>query len=283
MKPSELKNAFAPLPDMCYGAMMTAAHGVKEETVVKKRLSLALIVTIALMAAAVTAFAVAYWRNTAEEIAAMEAEHGYFEDWTAEDKATIVRLLYDAGELPESPELNELLDNGTAAARKGELAAAVMTALIRRPEEAVSLISVMETIRGSFAAWPAEDKVWYHDMLERLGMLGTDHMAYAVPEGTEITQEQAVLIAKETFHEVYGVSIKELDAFEVQPTFMTVNWEPDEGAPFQNGDRLWSILLISEDPDTHEYTVYHSDISAAGEALSHTCSKNGVLIHSTYD
>ena len=250
----------------------------------KRKLSMALVIVITIVAIAAAALAVAYWHGTAEEIAVMEAENGYFEDWTAQDKATLVRLLSDAGELPESPELTELLSQGVCVERQGELADVVMTAWMQRTTEQVSLISIMETMRGSFAAWPAEDKLWYNDMLERLGMLGADHMEYAVPENEEITQEEAVQIAREAFYEAYGVSMEELDAYEVQPTFATVNWEPGENALYQQGDRLWSVILVYVNPDDrNEYTVYHADISAAGEVLSHTYSKNGERIHSTYE
>lgn len=284
MKPSELKGAYAPIPDDCYRAMKSVMDNMREEPVMKKKYSTALVILVVIVIAAAAAIAVTYWHSTAEDVALMEAEKGYFEDWTAGDKATLVRMLNEAGALPDSPALDELLLDSTTAQRKGELADTVMTAWMQRPAEQVSLISILETMRGSFGSWTAEDKVWYNDMLARLGMLGEDHTEYAVPENEEITQDEAVRIAKETFQEAYGVSMEELDAFEVMPTFMAVNWEPGENEPYGKGDRIWSVILILTDPDDHgKYTSYHTDISADGEVLSYTYAKDGVRIHSTYE
>ncbi len=95
MKCNELKNAFGPIPDDCYRAMMAAARGVKEEKVVRKKVSFVLVMVLVLILAAGVAIALTSWQNTAREIIAAEKESGYYESWPVDKKVALAAAVIE--------------------------------------------------------------------------------------------------------------------------------------------------------------------------------------------
>lgn len=85
-------------PAMQRQVMNQIKGGVK----VKKKLSLSLVLAILLIILLATvAVAVMYWRDTAQKIAPIAAEKGYFEDWPAEERVELLRILNEAGALQD--------------------------------------------------------------------------------------------------------------------------------------------------------------------------------------
>ena len=67
MDPLKLRNAFEPMPDGCYNALMKAARSVKEERTVKRAalrtIAIAACIILAAMAAAVAAGSILGWND----------------------------------------------------------------------------------------------------------------------------------------------------------------------------------------------------------------------------
>jgi hypothetical protein len=267
----DLQRMLPPMPETFERAALhtiEAAVQQKEEPIVKKKLSLGLVLALIIVFLAAVALAVSYWQQTAKDIASMEAENGYYEEWTVEQKVELVRYLVDAGELPKDGDTGKVLDENTPGAEREQLADQIMMDYVDGPVELITFSSILTQIKGNVAYWSMEDKVWYMDMMEETGLAGADGMAFVLPEGQEATEADAIRIAREVFRQAYGVTDSELDAYNVDATFSIVTWETDDYDYYAQGDRMWSVLLDIDTPEW--FSVYHADLTSEGRVLAYT-------------
>ena len=110
MKRSDLQNAFTPIPNDCYNAMMQAAHSVREETVVKKKIRWVAVVVIAGLLLAGVAIAAITLESTGKQILVTEQTEGYYENWTSAHKADLVRALAELGYVDATPDVKRLTE-----------------------------------------------------------------------------------------------------------------------------------------------------------------------------
>jgi hypothetical protein len=208
---------------------------------VKKKLTVGLVFALCLMLAAVGALAVTLlWKDTAEQIAPLEGQHGYYDTWNADAKAALIRMLDDAGELKDSDAVRKVLSENLDDDTLNRLSDEIMTAYVNGTVDTVTLESILFQLHGDFSTWSDEDKAWYEELLKQNDLLG-DHSGYSIPEGEEVSRSQAFDIAA-TFFE--GLGITGLDPSKAEATFteQDVDYWYGETQVSRTGHRSWSIV-----------------------------------------
>lgn len=222
--------------------MEKIAGGVK----VKRKLTVGLVFALCLMLAAVGALAVTLlWKDTAERIAPLEGEHGYYDTWNADAKAELIRTLVDAGELEDSDAVKSVLSGNLDDETLSRLSDEIMTAYVSGSVDTVTLESILFQLHGDISTWPDEDKVWYEELLRQNKLLG-DHSGYSLPEGEEISRSQAFDIAV-MFFEDLGITGLEPSKAEATFTEQDVDHWYGETQVSKIGRRTWSIVWLNGD------------------------------------
>ena len=204
----------------------------KGEEPVAKRISTAMVIVLILVILTITAAAAALiWREAGEKIAVMQRDNGYYDTWDTDTKVELVRYLAELGELKDNPDAERLLnDTGMTDTEKSALCDRIVTGYMGDSNvEMVTLENLLSTIKGEgyMYTWSVEDQYWYQELLRKNGMLGHDVQHLILPEEGEITQEEAVRIARELLEKV---SDWDLDNGELSPTFED-----------RMGHRIWNI------------------------------------------
>ena len=207
----------------------------KGEEPVAKRISTAMVIVLVLVILTVTAAAaVLIWREAGEKIAVMQRDNGYYDTWDTNTKVELVRYLAELGELKDNPDAERLLGNSELTdAEKNALCDRIVTEYMGDPNvEMVTLENLLSAMKGEgyMYTWSVEDQYWYQELLRKNGMLGHDVPHLVLPEEGEITQEEAVRIARELLEKVS-------------------DWDLDNGERTQTfeermGHRIWNIWYI---------------------------------------
>ena len=228
----------------------------EEEPMIKKASMTLVIALIILALAAVAVAATVLWKDVGEKAAEMEGEYGYYEDWDTATKIKLVRDLYDMDALTGNADAERLLrGEGMTDAEKDALCDRIMLDFIGQDGDRVDLIcleTIMSTlgdVEGGTPAWSVEDKYWYNQLMEKYG-IPTGETYYVLPEEGEISQEEAVRIARTVLES-------------------KSDWNLDEGimSPYLEeeipGRRIWTIWydlrINGEYNGTHCYVYLKPD------------------------
>lgn len=236
MRRNDLENAFAPIPDDCYQVMMTTARGVKEETVVKKKGSFVLVVVLVLILAAGVALALSSWQDAAKQIVITEQESGYYENWSAEKKAALVKALVEQGYTEKTEAVENLLSGKLNDTEAGKIADEALKAFTGREVSEISFMEIMQAAWGPFEQWTKEDQAWYSQLMVDMGLKGADHTLYLKPEGP-VDEQKAIAIARREIAKGYGVSESVLDAYTVTTSFQV----PEDSVVTGDKQAYWAV------------------------------------------
>ncbi len=230
---------------------------VKGEEPVKKKISTALVFALVLVIVSVTALAATLlWQEAGEKVAPLEGKNGYYDTWNTDAKVELVQTLYDLGELKENADAEKLL-SGTdmSAEEKDALCDAIMTTYVSGTTDTVTLLSILEKLHGSIDTWSQEDKVWYNRLLQANDMLTDGDENYVLPEGEELTQEQAIEKAKSI---LISKGAEGLDSATIEATLT------------EDTERVWSVLFEMNQEGLPYGGAYHVDLTADGTILNYS-------------
>lgn len=198
---------------------------IKGEKKVKRKISVGLVFALVLMLLSAVALAYTLSRQYFEDVAQLQFDSGYYDDWGWEEKQTMVDILQKHG----------LISNGEAAAMKTE--ADVDTYMIERygidgRSDVIGLWSILETELGPINTWSLEQKAWYTEMQIEIGLLTKDNddNICALPEKDDTQPDEAISIAKAAIIEAYGLEADALDGHQVDIAFEThaSDWEREK-------------------------------------------------------
>lgn len=245
------------------------AHG-RESKNVKKKISVGLVWMIVLMLIAVTALAVAAWRDFAPWIAQTEHDEGDFINWPAEKKQIVIEALAEHEFIEKTEEIQALCEgrlNQDEASRMADEAAKAFVG-----NENICFMNIMQAAWGPFDDWSDEDRAWYSQVMDDTGVDQSDKTVYAVPAGN-VSRDEAAAIARKSVAEACQVDENVLDAYR-----MTVNYqlpefrEPGDEQPYwyvvleaprNMSDKLFSDIELFVHPETGELLETASEILSA--------------------
>lgn len=189
---------------------------LRGEEKMKRKLSVGLALLLALALAAVTALAVTISRQYFADLAQLQFESGYYDDWGLKEKEAMVDIMaqYD------------LMDKDKAASLKAEGEAAIDEYMIDRygingRSDVIGLYAILDKELGAIDTWDTEQKAWYSQLLRDHGLLGRDEEIYLVPGEDVITPEEAVAIAKAAILAAENMPADGLDSYAVTWDYLT--------------------------------------------------------------
>lgn len=196
----------------------------KERPVMRNKFSVGLILAIVLMLASTVALAVTLSRQYFEDVAKLQFESGWYEDWGLEEKLAMVDILQEYG-LITKEQAKEMDDeesiNAYMIARYGVEGSDRI--------DTIGIYAILDRELGEIHTWTLEQKAWYTDMMIRVGLLtkNSDDSIRAMPEKTDTQPNEAISIAKAAIIEAYGLEEDALDAHQVDIAFEThaSDWE----------------------------------------------------------
>lgn len=233
----------------------------------RKKRAVALIVAAVLALAGVGALAASLlWRDQAASMKQIEQSGGDYAGWAIEDKAALVRALVDSGHLMQSGETDRLFDEGTPEAERHAIADALLLALTGQTAvEEISVDIITYAVMGAEDTWTPQERVWWQQLTRRFdGDDGADD-TFLVPDGSVISEAQAVAAAREAV-----LSAKELEEGALDAALPVADLYVTEQQP----DRpRWNVQfkLFREGSDSYVERVYSAVVDArSGEVLSDT-------------
>lgn len=242
---------FAPMSERTHETLMTAANSVQEEKVVKKKISVAFVLAMVLVLATVTALAVtaltAYYEKTIE----MEAENGSFNEWSAANKVQLVDMMIEAGIELDDEKTALLMSGSLTEGEMDQLATELITGYFGFNHEGyITAMSMMEKEKGPFGTWPTEDQAWFSDIQKKYEYETKNGpwTTYTIPEGDDISREEAIEIGKEVLQDMYRLKSSEIDTFRVEATFEQAETSK-AGTEAEETWKQWVLLFYPENDD----------------------------------
>ena len=231
----------------------------------RKRRAAALIVAAVLALAGMGALAASLlWREQAASMKQVEQTEGDYAGWAIEDKAALVRALVDSGYLAQGGETERLFDEGTPEAERHAIADALLLALTGQTEVAeISVDIITYAVMGAEDTWTPEERVWWQQLTRRFdGDDGADD-TFLVPDGSVISEAQAVAAARTAILSAQGLEDGALDAAQPVADLYVTQQQPDRPR--------WNVQfkLFREGSDSYVERVYSAVVDArSGEVIS---------------
>ncbi|NLC13950.1 MAG: hypothetical protein GX768_07910 [Chloroflexi bacterium] len=229
--------------------LLVQAKGGKK---VKRKLSVAMVLLIALVAMSITVFAVVLlWEQQYVPMKTIEKELGNYNNWPINKKQILVRALIDSGNVTESDETTKLFNNSTDDATKHAIANQIILTLTGQTDlKEVSIDGITYAIMGFEDTWTPEQRVWWQQVTHLIyGDLGNPDIRI-IPTPDVISEEEAIFIAKTAILEAWGYSKVTLDKSLPVANLYVTKQRPDY--------RRWEVLLkMLKDGSANEIGLTH--------------------------
>lgn len=220
-----------PDPWLAERVLANAKGGQKE----KKKISVGFVLTIAFLLVVATALAVATLRDFAPWIAQIEQEEGDFIHWPIEKKIIVISALVEQNEIENTISVQELCEGLLSPDEANQRADQLATDFVGN--DSICFMNIMQAAWGPFDIWSNEDKAWYSNVMEDVGVDQTDKTVYMIPDDT-ISQEDAIRIVRRSIAEAYNVNENELNDYH-----LTVDYQVPEFHESGNEQPYWHVLM----------------------------------------
>lgn len=216
----------AEMPADTRMAVLHEIHKIRERKnlIVKSKLSVAIILAIVLTLLSGVALAVTLSRAYFEDVAVLQFESGYYEDWGLKEKKAMVAIL-EEHELLSAEQADKMTDEASIDAYMIERYGVEGSDRM----DTIGLYSILEKELGLIETWSLEQRAWYSDMMMQTGLLrkGGEEGIFGVPDQSDIQPDEAVAISKAAIIEAFGLSENALDNHRVDLSFETdsTDWE----------------------------------------------------------
>ena len=212
---------------------------VRGEIKVKKRLSVGFVLVIVLVLVIATALALVTLRETAPLIAQTEQEDGYFSAWPVEKKIEVISALIDEGYIKETDDIKQMMGTDVSQDEKKRIADETIAEFVGQDADEVGFLAIMQAAWGSFDQWTYEEKAWYSQLMEDVGVDNDGKTVYAEPTG-EVDEQKALAIARSAIAKGYGVEESVLDDY----TYV-ISFEIPESAESGDTQPYWHVTYTT--------------------------------------
>lgn len=182
MKQHNLKD-YARIPEHISQSYIRAAHNLQEEPMVKRKISMALVVAIIMVLITVTAIAAVLLsgKEFVQEVMVPKAQESQMESWTEDEVREILRVAEENGLQLTEEQKTQLLDRGGYY------------------KEELMRIFVKLDLGDQPSTWSIEDQAWYSQMLIDIGL--NTESSTALPEEGEATETETLAVVQARIHE----------------------------------------------------------------------------------
>lgn len=181
----------------------------EEQKVMKKKMSIGLVLAIVLLILTIAALAASQWDAIIGFALKTEQTQGSFATWSLSDKKALIEIMRQNGinmtDLPDyenrsDQEADELITNWIESHYSGEVASLHYT--------------ILEKAKGHPDTWSLEDKAWYSNLLLSAGMLTQGDDVNAVPSSPAVSEEKALQLSDKWLIETYSETQETLDLLD---------------------------------------------------------------------
>lgn len=205
---------------------------MRGETVVKRKISVALIFVLLSLALAGAALALSLWMDTGRSVLETEQTSGYFQDWPAQKKMDLARAILEHSALERTPDRAALLAGSLPQEEMERGAEEILAAFTGQEVSEISFMGIMEAAWGPFDHWSHEEQAWYSQLLQEMGLQGEDHTLYVLPTGP-LDKDQAIALARREIALGFGVEESELDRYKLTTSFQVPEFaSPGDNQPY---------------------------------------------------
>ncbi|MDR1570573.1 MAG: hypothetical protein LBS72_08820 [Oscillospiraceae bacterium] len=237
---------------------------------VKKKLSLALVFAIILALAAASALAATLWHNYYDTIGEKEYTEGYFESWSAADKAALVDTLIEADVPLDAEKSAKLHEDGLSDAERNALADEIIYGYYGEGRQgALTLIDMIAKEQGLLEFWPLELQAMYSDLQKRyMPNYKPWYGGSILPGDGDFTEDEAIQLARNVIKEDYNVDDQTLDAATISVAFAEHGDESSaDGSPFI---KRWVIEFYTKVPEPGIAGVGYAVVMRGDGTIEHT-------------
>lgn len=245
-----LDTTFSNLKDDPWLARKVLANA-KEGVKVKKKISVGFILVIVLLLVIVTALAFATLRDTARLIAQTEREDGFFSDWPVEKKVETISDLINQGCIKENAKTKQIANVELNSEDRSRIANEVIAEFVGCDINKVSFLTIMQTVWGPFDNWTHEQRAWYSQLMEDVGIDDNGKTIFVEPTGS-VNEKQAIEIAKHAIAESYGVDESVLDNYSY-----IVSFQIPEFAASGDDQPYWYVRYTAPDSLLQENRLFN--------------------------
>lgn len=241
---------------------------IKGEKVVNKKVSLALVFVLILLLTGTVAIAATILNLHIEKAMDIAAEKGEFVDWELDDKIALINAMNEAGiHLPQE-KLSIVLDADSSDEERDRVATELLVD-IYGSEEHISHFTIASHDWGDPRQWTLEQQAWFWETLREKGLY-TGEIKYLLPDETDLTRDQVVMIAKQAVQDAYALTEEIVQGYDADVTFFTI--EGTDVAP------RWRVYLGYADEEAAEHTVLLTRDGQVTEDASLYIFKPGVSV-----
>ncbi|MEG0270881.1 MAG: hypothetical protein RR821_11590, partial [Clostridia bacterium] len=160
------------------------------------------------------------WEEYAQGMRTLEENIGLYVDWPVTEKEQLIRSLTDMGYIRESSVTAELFEASMSEENKHQLADQIMlrflggdgNALVRKDGvRAIRWETITDVVMGSPSTWTLKERVWYQQLTNMFGHEDPDILV--LPNSDDLSEKEAVAIARAAIVNAYGLANDALDCF----------------------------------------------------------------------
>lgn len=240
---------------------------------VKRKISVGVVIAIVLFILTLGALAATLlWENYVDGLVQKEKRIGTYDEWEPTEKETLIKDLVDMNYIKESEETEKLFARATTENEKNQLADQIMLAFLSQDSHLRMFIkdggmpinwkSITYAILGYQDTWPSEKRVWLQELEKESGEYEPDYsLAYLQKE--DISEEEAVSIAKRVIIQAFGMPMDELDGARPLADLYVTDERP--------GYRRWYVeFKLFDDDDAFEDRIYWTFLDSQGNLIADT-------------
>lgn len=178
---------------------------------VKRKLSAAFVLILALVVLSLTAFALISLRQAYERVIEREGAQGLIRDWSAKDKIELVALMRQAGAQVDAAALAQLEQPGLSEEERGRIAWRLIEGCYPARDGVLTSVDVMARELGPIERWSLEDKAWFTEMLLKHQPREVSSLNLLPPEDG-LSEAQVIAIMYDYYEREHGLKKDQFDA-----------------------------------------------------------------------
>lgn len=254
------KHTFGDTPEHFKNRLAYALQEEGKPMMVKRKAYITIAVaSILFIALACTALAVVF--GNYDHVLEQEITEGYFDTWTTDMRLALVEQMVADGLIQEDARTERLFGNDMEDEARKQLATELVTEALDTREDLVSYVAIMETFRGPFEEWTLEDKAEYSELQKAYGSESSEAEFYMKPTAEDITQEDAIRIAREGIEAAHGLREGFLDQYSMRTEFYRMKQGSQEPR--------WLVEYTRKEitSETEKHPLFTAVVSAKGELI----------------
>lgn len=241
--------------------LIEKAEGGKK---VKKKLSVAMVLTIIIIAIAATAIAATLvWEKYVIDIKKKEQTQGTYSHWEINSKQDLIKSLLDMGYIQESEQTKLLFQESTQDAVRSKIADDLLLSLTKQTDvREINADIITYAIFGPENTWTPEQRVWWQQVTNLFRNTDCDLDTLVISQNGDLPEKQAIAIAKEAIIKAYGLSVDALDKARAVADMYVTKTRPDY--------RRWMVQfqLIKAGTENYVERAYAAVVDNQGTVIA---------------